>query len=86
MTADVISVLCAATCAFCFALLLRGYLRMKTPILFWSSASFLAFTVANLLFVADTIVFPTNDLSLLRNGASLVAIALLIYGLVTSLK
>jgi uncharacterized membrane protein required for colicin V production len=81
MTAEAIYLLCAATSCFCFVLLLRGYLRNRTSLLLWSSAAFLAFTLANVLLVIDLILLPDVDLTLYRNGITLIGLVLLLCGL-----
>ena len=78
----VIYSLCALTAALCAVLLLRGYARTGTRMLFWSGLCFVGLTVSNVLLVLDRIVLPTVDLSIARLGVGLVALILLIYGLV----
>lgn len=78
----VIYSLCALTAALCSALLLRGYSRTHTRLLFWSGLCFAGLTVSNTLLVLDRIIFPMADLSAWRLAAGLVALLLLIYGLV----
>ena len=78
----VIYTLCALTAALCAVLLLRGYSRTRAPMLFWSGLCFVGLTASNTLLVLDRIVLPTVDLSTARLAVSLVALALLIYGLV----
>lgn len=84
MIAKAIYILCAITSLFCFVLLLRGYLRMKTRILLWSSAAFLALTLSNLLLVADLVFLPEIDLLVVRNTCTLLGVLLLLCGLITS--
>lgn len=82
MTAEAIYVLCAATCLFCFGLLLRGFMRTGNRLLLWSSAGFLAFTIANVLLVLDLVFFKNLDLLLYRNVATLLGLVLLLCGLI----
>lgn len=74
--------LCALTSVVCATLLLRGYVRSRTPLLFWSSLCFVGLALNNVLLVVDLIVVPTTDLSILRSGVALVAVSALLYGLV----
>jgi hypothetical protein len=74
--------MCALTAALCAVLLLRGYSRTRTPMLFWSGLCFAGLTLSNVLLVLDRIVLPSVDLSTARLAAGLVALILLIYGLV----
>jgi len=85
MIAKAIYVLCAITSLFCFVLLLRGYVRMRTRVLAWSSAGFLAFAIANILLVVDLIFLPQIDLLLVRNVATLAGVVLLLCGLISSM-
>jgi hypothetical protein len=52
-------------------------------LLFWSAVAFLLFSVTNvLLFIDLGIMGPQTDLSLYRNGATLVGVIVLLYGLI----
>lgn len=73
--------LCGATSLVCSGLLLRSYLRNRTPLLFWSSLCFLGLAVNNMLVFVDLFVIPTVDLSMVRALSALVAISLLLFGL-----
>jgi hypothetical protein len=83
MIAKAIYILCAVTSLFCFVVLFRGYRRVRTRMLAWSSASFLAFAVSNLLLVVDLILLPDVDLLLLRNLVTLIGVLLLLCGLIS---
>lgn len=82
MIAKSIYALCAVTSLFCFVLLLRGYWRMRTRILLWSSAAFFALTLSNFLLVVDLVFLPEIDLSFLRNAVTLIGVVLLLFGLI----
>ena len=43
--AEVVYILCAATSLGCALMLLRGYRKLRTPLLFWSSACFVCFAL-----------------------------------------
>jgi hypothetical protein len=77
-----IYVLCTLTSLACAGLLLLSYRRTGHRLLFWSGASFVAMTVNNLFLVLDKIVFPDVYLLPVRQGAALVALLLLLYGLI----
>ena len=64
------------------ALLLRGYLRSRTRLLLWSSLGFLGLAVNNVILFVDKVVTPDVDLTLARNTAGLVGLALILYGFV----
>jgi hypothetical protein len=66
----------------CAVLLLLGARRTDSRMLFWSGLCFAGLTLTNGLVIADHYLFREIDLSLLRLGAALVAIALLLYGLI----
>jgi Family of unknown function (DUF5985) len=74
--------LCMLTSAFCAVLLLREYRRTTARLLLWSCLSFVAWALNNALVFADMVVFPGNDLSLVRAVVALAAVSLLLYGLV----
>jgi hypothetical protein len=83
MIAESIYVLCAVTSLFCFVLLFRGYLRVRTRILFFGAVSFLLFSIGNVVLVADLIFLPQVNLLPTRNVITLLAVALLAWGLIS---
>ncbi|HEY9713234.1 MAG TPA: DUF5985 family protein [Chroococcales cyanobacterium] len=70
--------LCAMSSICCFALLLRGYLRSRAPLLLWSSASFFFMAVQSGLLFIDLVVAPLIDLSLWRTLAGFIGSAVLL--------
>jgi hypothetical protein len=74
--------LCLATSLACAALLVRAWRHTRTRLLLWTAASFAALAVNNLFLVADLVVFPSVDLWLWRQAASLISVAVLLYGFV----
>jgi hypothetical protein len=78
----VVNVLCALTSFACAVLLLRGFVRRRVPLLFWSGLCFVGFALGNALLVIDTMVVPDIDLSLVRALPVLAGLMVLIYGLV----
>lgn len=72
--------LCALTSLTCAVLLLRGYLRTRTRLLFWSGLCFSGLFANNLMLIVDQRVM--QDLSTYRTIPALVGMALLLYGLV----
>jgi len=75
--------LCCLTALACTVLLLRGYARSRSPLLFWSGLCFAGLTLNNVLVVVDIVIFPTQvDLSIARLVTALVALLLLVFGLV----
>lgn len=79
--AETVYLLCALTSALCAGLLLRGYRRTQTRLLFWSSLSFLGFALSNAILFVDLVIVPDVDLSLSRQVLALVSTALLLFGL-----
>jgi hypothetical protein len=78
-----ICLLCFATSFACMVLLLRGWLRTRTTLLFWSGLCFVALTVNNLLLFIDLVVLPTEiSLVPLRQLSALIAVSVLVYGFV----
>ena len=78
--------LCALTAALCAWLLLRAYRGSRYQLLFWSGLFFVVVTINNLLLVADKLVFPMMDLSVLRYTIALAAHGLLLFGLISESK
>ncbi len=75
--------LCFATSAACGALLVRSYLRNRTPLLLWTAACFVLLAVTNFLVVADLVFLPDDiDLRMARYITGLAAIATLLYGFI----
>ncbi|MGI8905898.1 MAG: DUF5985 family protein [Candidatus Sumerlaeaceae bacterium] len=74
--------LCMLTALISAILLLRGYLRSRAPLLFWSSLCFFGLTASNAVLFLDLLVFPEVDLFALRIGLGLVSIGVLLYGLI----
>jgi energy-converting hydrogenase Eha subunit G len=82
MFAIIVYVLCAATSGLCAVLLLRGYMKSRARLLFWSGLCFTGLALNNLLLVIDVGVVQEIDLSLWRTVPALIGISLLVYGLV----
>ncbi|HEV2062033.1 MAG TPA: DUF5985 family protein [Solirubrobacteraceae bacterium] len=80
--AEAVYVLCAVTSAGCALLLLRGWLRTRVRLLFWSSWCFALLTVNNVLLVVDLAILTGTDLSIPRTASALAGLLLLLYGLI----
>lgn len=80
--AETVYLLCAATSSLCAGLLLRGYRRTQTRLLFWSGLCFLGLAVNNAVLVVDLMVVPDVDLSTWRTVPAVIGCGLLLYGLV----
>jgi hypothetical protein len=63
-------------------MLLRYYLRRRTPLLLWSFIGFLGLAVNNVLVFLDLVIYPSIDMSLARATASALAMLALVYGLI----
>ena len=79
--AEIVYVLCAVTSVFCAVLLHRSYRAARSRLFLWSTLAFGALAVNSALLFVDLVVIRSTDLSLLRNGLALAAIALLLIGL-----
>jgi len=75
-------VLAIVTSLACTILLLRGYLRTRVRLLFWSSLCFVGLTVNNLLLFTDLVIFPQGDLRILRLVASMAGLVCLLYAFI----
>lgn len=80
--AAVLYVLCLLTSLLCAGLLSRAYRRTRAPLLAWSAACFALLALNNLFVVTDMLILTDIDLTLARQGSSLVAIAVLLYGFI----
>jgi hypothetical protein len=79
----IIYTLCALTALACAVLLLQGYRRSGSRLLFWSGLCFAGLALNNALVVVDLVLLPTQvSLFLLRNSVALGSLLLLLYGLV----
>jgi hypothetical protein len=68
--------------ALCTWLLLRGYRRSGTRLLFWSGLCFGFLSLNGLAILADILLLPDSDLQLFRHLASLAAAGTLLFGLI----
>ena len=75
-------VLGAITSLLCAVLLLRGYVRGRKRLLFWSGLCFAGLTISNSLVFVDLVLFPDVDLYPLRLATAAIAMMLLLYGLI----
>jgi hypothetical protein len=73
---------CALAALGCAILLLRGYGRTKARLLLWSGVCFSLLTLNNTLVMIDGLVFPTVDLSIVRQLTALAGISCMLWGLV----
>jgi Family of unknown function (DUF5985) len=74
--------LCLAASAGCAALLVRSYARNRARLLLWSAACFVLLALNNLLVVVDLLVLPAIDLLPVRRLASVLAVAVLLFGFI----
>jgi hypothetical protein len=80
--AEGIYLLCAATSLAAAGMLLRQYLRRRTPLLLWSFVCFVGLALNNVLVYVDLVVFTGVDLSIPRTSAGAAAMLALVYGLI----
>jgi len=81
--AATVYLLCTATALLCSVLLFRGYRKSRVRLLFWSGICFAVLVADNLFLFLDRIVFTQVDFSVERSPFGLVAVAFLLYGLIT---
>lgn len=79
---SLVYLLCLATSAACAALLVRAYLRSRSPLLFWTAIGFVFLALNNLALFADMVVFPDIDFWIYRQGAAIAAIGVMLYGFI----
>jgi hypothetical protein len=81
--AEITYVLCAATSILCAVLLLRGYLRSRSRLLMWSTWCFIGLAINNILLFVDLIILPDSiDLRVVRSGAALLSLLVMVAGLI----
>ena len=78
----IIYLLCVATSLLCAYLLARAYRRGKTKLLIWSALCFALLAINNLVLAADVLLLPAIDLTVVRLGTSLAAVAVLLFGFI----
>jgi hypothetical protein len=81
--AEAVYVLCALTSLACAVLLLRGYRRTHAGLLLWSGLCFSWFAINNAFLFLDKVVIKDVDLAIFRASSGFIALASLMYGLVT---
>lgn len=84
--AELVYLLCAVMSIGCAVLLLRSYLRQRTRLLLWSTSCFAGLAINNIMLFVDLVVVPEVDLSVVRSGVALTAIAMLLVGLIWESK
>lgn len=80
--AALVYILCALTSLFCTLLLYMNYRKSRVKLLFWSSICFAGLALNNFLLVADMLVFPEADLSIIRIIPAFAGVSFLLWGLV----
>jgi hypothetical protein len=80
--AEVIYLLCAAASLLAAWMLLRYYLRRRTPLLFWSFIGFLGLAANNVLVFVDLVLYPSVDLLLARALTAALGMVALVFGLI----
>lgn len=84
--AEAVYFLCSLTSIGCAALLLRSYRANRAPLLLWSSLCFSGLALNNVLLFVDLVLVPGSSLLMVRNLVALIAIAVLLYGLISESK
>ena len=78
----VVYVLCFLTSTACAFLLARNYRRTDARLLLWSALCFGLLAANNLALIVDLLVLPAIDLAGVRQGFSLAAVLVLLFGFV----
>jgi hypothetical protein len=80
---SVVYILCGLTALVCAFLLLQAYRRVRRQLLLWSGICFVGLSISNLLIFVDLILLPDLNLFFWRLGTAVVAMAFLLYGLIS---
>lgn len=84
---EAVYILCAVTSLVCAILLVRAYLRSRSPLLLWSSVCFVGLLVNNVILVVDVVLMTTEvDLLLARDLTNTASILALVIGLIWSYR
>ena len=78
--------LCFATSSACAILLARSYARTRARLLLWSAMCFVLLAGNNLLVIVDLLVLPDVNLTVVRLGFSVAALAVLLFGFIWDLE
>jgi hypothetical protein len=70
------------TSILCAVLLIRAYLKDRTPLLLWCSLCFAGLALNNVLLFTDLFVVPDLNLQIWRSVTALVALSLMLIGLI----
>lgn len=79
---QMVYILCGLTALACVVLLLRSYARTGVRLLLWAGVCFVGLTIENIILFLDMEVVQHTDLSFWRNGAALIGLSFLLYGLI----
>jgi hypothetical protein len=80
---EAVYILCALMSGFCAFMLMRGYLRYRQRLMFWSTLCFAFLVVSNILLVVDLAIYPEfPDLSVVRTIPTVIGIGLMLFGLI----
>lgn len=83
--AEAVYLLCAVTSLVCAGLLVRSYRRSRMKLILWTSLCFMGLAINNVLLFIDLAIIPEDvDLRILRNLTGVSALAILLYGMITS--
>lgn len=82
MIVKLVYLMCSATSLLCAVLLLRGYVRSRAGLLFWSTLCFWFITAANVLLFMDTYVVMHVSLATYRSVTTLLAATIMLVGLI----
>jgi hypothetical protein len=74
--------LCLAASGACAWLLFRSWRRARTRLLLWTAVGFVMLAFNNLFLVLDMVVLPDVLLWPVRQGFSLLAVGVLLYGFI----
>jgi hypothetical protein len=79
---ETVYILCGITSLACAVMLLRAFFANRNRLLFWAGLCFAGLTINNLILFIDLVIVTDIDLTPLRSGVALMAMALLLVGLV----
>lgn len=84
--APIVYFLCFLSSGLCAYLLVAAFRRRGEKLLLYSAICFCLLALNNLLVFVDIVVLPQIDLTLWRTLASVMAIAILLYGFIWEIE
>lgn len=84
--AEAVYILCALTSLVCAGLLLRSWWHGRHKLLLWSALCFVGLMLNNAFLVADRLLAPSVDLTVIMKIPAVIGLAIFLFGLIWESK